>query len=161
MKGWEPFVCLQPLYNLLDRGIEYELAPICQNEGLGVIPWSPLRGGWLSGKYRRGMTAPPEGTRVDAATRQGWSESWDAYDNEHTWAVLDALFAVAQEAGKTPAQVALQWILRRPGVTAPIIGARNLQQLEDDLGAIGWNLTDDQLNRLNEISAPQKNYPYW
>ncbi len=160
MKGWEPFVCLQPLYNLLDRGIEYELVSICQNEGLGIIPWSPLRGGWLSGKYRRGMSAPPEGTRVDAATRQGWSESWDAYDNEHTWTVLDALFAIAQEAGKTPAQVALQWILRRPGVTAPIVGARNLQQLDDDLGAIGWSLTDEQLNRLNNASAPQKIYPY-
>jgi len=160
-RGWEPFVSLQPLYNLLDRGIEYELVPICQNEGLGIIPWSPLRGGWLSGKYRRGMTAPPEGTRVEIASKQGWSESWDAYGNEHTWSVLDALFSVAQEAGKTPAQVALQWLLRRPGVTAPIVGARTLQQLEDDLGAIGWTMADEHLSRLNEASAPQKIYPYW
>jgi aryl-alcohol dehydrogenase-like predicted oxidoreductase len=159
--GWEPFVCLQPLYNLLDRGIEYELVPICQNEGLGIIPWSPLRGGWLSGKFRRGMTAAPEGTRIEIATKQGWSESWDTYDNEHTWSVLDALFSVAQESGKTPAQVALQWLLRRPGITAPIVGARNLQQLEDDLGAIGWMLEDEHLKRLNEVSAPQKIYPYW
>jgi aryl-alcohol dehydrogenase-like predicted oxidoreductase len=161
LRGWEPFVCLQPLYNLLDRGLEYELAPICQNEGLGMIPWSPLRGGWLTGKFRRGMTAAPEGTRIETATRQGWSESWDAYDNEHTWSVLDALFSVAQESGKTPAQVALQWLLRRPGVTAPIVGARNVQQLEDDLGAIGWTMADEHLNRLNEVSAPQKIYPYW
>lgn len=161
MKGWEPFVCLQPLYNLLDRGVEYELVPICRNEGLGIIPWSPLRGGWLSGKFRRGMTAPPEGTRIEAATRQGWSESWDTYDNEHTWAVLDALLAVAQVCGKTPAQVALQWLLARPGVTAPIVGARNLQQLEDDLGAVGWTLPDEHLDRLNTVSAPQKMYPYW
>ncbi len=161
MKGWEPFVCLQPLYNLLDRGVEYELASICHNEGMGMIPWSPLRGGWLSGKYRRGMTTPPEGTRVDAATRQGWSEGWDAYDNEHTWSVLDALFAASQETGKTPAQVALQWLLQRPGVTAPIIGARNLQQLEDDLGAVGWSLPKETLDHLNEVSAPQKMYPYW
>jgi aryl-alcohol dehydrogenase-like predicted oxidoreductase len=160
-KGWEPFSCLQPLYNLLDRGIEYELTSICQNEGLGIIPWSPLRGGWLSGKYRRGMTAPPEGTRVDTATKQGWSESWDTYDNEHTWSVLDALLAVAHETGKTPAQAALRWLLQRPGVTAPIIGARNLQQLEDDLGAVGWDLSEEQLGRLNEISTPQKVYPYW
>jgi len=159
-KGWEPFSCLQPLYNLLDRGVEYELVTICQNEGLGIIPWSPLRGGWLSGKYRRGMTAPPEGTRIDTATRQGWAESWDVYDNEHTWAVLDALFAVAQESGKTPAQVALQWLLQRPGVTAPIVGARNIRQLEDDLGSIGWNLSDEHLERLDYVSAPQKNYPY-
>jgi aryl-alcohol dehydrogenase-like predicted oxidoreductase len=161
MRGWEPFVCLQPLFNLLDRGIEYELVPICQNEGLGIIAWSPLRGGWLSGKFRRGMTAAPEGTRIETATRLGWSENWDTYDNEHTWSVLDALVGVAQESGKTPAQVALQWLLQRPGVTAPIIGARNLQQLEDDLGAIGWSLADEHLNRLNEVSAPQKIYPYW
>jgi aryl-alcohol dehydrogenase-like predicted oxidoreductase len=161
MRGWEPFVCLQPLFNLLDRGIEYELVPICQNEGLGIIAWSPLRGGWLSGKFRRGMTAAPEGTRIETATKLGWSENWDTYDNEHTWSVLDALVGVAQESGKTPAQVALQWLLQRPGVTAPIIGARNLQQLEDDLGAIGWSLADEHLNRLNEVSAPQKIYPYW
>jgi len=161
MRGWEPFVCLQPLYNLLDRGIEYELVPICQNEGLGIITWSPLRGGWLSGKFHRGMTAAPEGTRIETATRLGWSENWDTYDNEHTWSVLDALLGAAQESGKTPAQVALQWLLQRPGVTAPIIGARNLQQLEDDLGAIGWTLTDEHLKRLNEASAPQKIYPYW
>jgi aryl-alcohol dehydrogenase-like predicted oxidoreductase len=161
MSRWEPFVCLQPLYNLLDRGIEYELVPICQNEGLGIITWSPLRGGWLSGKFRRGMTAAPEGTRIETATKLGWSENWDTYDNEHTWSVLDALLGVAQESGKTPAQVALQWLLQRPGVTAPIIGARNLQQLEDDLGAIGWTLADEHLNRLNEVSAPQKIYPYW
>jgi aryl-alcohol dehydrogenase-like predicted oxidoreductase len=161
MSRWEPFVCLQSLYNLLDRGIEYELVPICQNEGLGIITWSPLRGGWLSGKFRRGMTAAPEGTRIETATKLGWSENWDTYDNEHTWSVLDALLGVAQESGKTPAQVALQWLLQRPGVTAPIIGARNLQQLEDDLGAIGWTLADEHLNRLNEVSAPQKIYPYW
>ena len=161
MRRWEPFVCLQPLYNLLDRGIEYELVPICQNEGLGIITWSPLRGGWLSGKFHRGMTAAPEGTRIETATRLGWSENWDTYDNEHTWSVLDALLGAAQESGKTPAQVALQWLLQRPGVTAPIIGARNLQQLEDDLGAIGWTLTDEHLKRLNEASAPQKIYPYW
>jgi aryl-alcohol dehydrogenase-like predicted oxidoreductase len=94
--GWEPFVCLQPLYNLLDRHIELELLPVCQNEGLGVIPWSPLRGGWLTGKYRRGMTAPPEGSRVQSATEQGWSEAWEVYDNERTWSVLDELFAVAE-----------------------------------------------------------------
>jgi aryl-alcohol dehydrogenase-like predicted oxidoreductase len=160
-RGWEPFVCLQPLYNLLDRGIEYELLSICQNEGLGMIPWSPLRGGWLSGKFRRGMKAPPDGTRIETATKQGWSESWDTYDNEHTWEVLDALFAAAQELGKSPAQVAIRWLLQRPGVTAPIVGARNLTQLEDDLGAVGWELPGGHLSRLNEVSAPQKIYPYW
>jgi aryl-alcohol dehydrogenase-like predicted oxidoreductase len=158
--GWEPFTCLQPLYNLLDRSVEWELLPVCQNEGLGVIPWSPLRGGWLSGKFRRGMTAPPEGTRVKIAEEQGWSESWSTYNNEHTWSVLDTLFAVAEDAGKTPAQVALNWLLQRPGVTAPIIGARTLEQLTGNLGASGWLLNNDQMARLTSISERSLPYPY-
>jgi aryl-alcohol dehydrogenase-like predicted oxidoreductase len=158
--GWEPFTCLQPLYNLLDRETEWELLPVCQNEGLGVIPWSPLRGGWLSGKFRRGMTAPPEGSRIKTAEEQGWSEAWNLYDNEHTWSVLDTLFAVAEEVGKTPAQVAINWLLQRPGVTAPIIGARTLEQLEDNLGASGWSLDDKQMARLTQVSERQLPYPY-
>lgn len=158
--GWEPFSCLQPLYNLLDRSIEWELLPVCRTEGLGVIPWSPLRGGWLSGKYRRGMTAPPEGTRVDTAEKEGWGEAWSIYDNEHTWGVLDALFEAAEEASKTPAQVALNWVLHRPGVTAPILGVRTLAHLEDNLGASGWSLNEEQLDRLNQASAMRPPYPY-
>ena len=159
-RGWEPFCCLQPLYNLLDRSAEWELLPVCANEGLGVIPWSPLRGGWLSGKYRRGMAAPLEGTRIWEAERHGWSESWSRYNNERTWSVLDTLFAVADEVKKTPAQVALRWLLQRPGVTAPIIGARTIEQLEDNLGAVGWELSQEQMERLNQVSAVQLPYPY-
>jgi aryl-alcohol dehydrogenase-like predicted oxidoreductase len=151
--GWQPFVCLQPLYNLLDRWIEWEHLPMCQAEGIGVIPWSPLRGGWLSGRYRRGMQAPPEGSRVEAATRAGWSESWTAYAGERTWETLDALFAVAEEAGKTPAQTALNWLLCNPAVTAPIVGARTLAHLEENLGAAGWRLTPEQKQRLDQASA--------
>jgi aryl-alcohol dehydrogenase-like predicted oxidoreductase len=158
--GWEPFVCLQPQYNLLERAIEWEVLPVCQNEGLGVIPWSPLRGGWLSGKYRRGMTAPPEGTRVKAAEEQGWSESWSAYNNDRTWHILDTLFAVAEQIGKTPAQVALNWVLLRPGVTAPIIGARTMEQLEANLGTVGWALNQEQMDKLNQASEPLRSYPY-
>ncbi len=158
--GWEPFSCLQPLYNLLDRSIEWELLPICQNEGVGVIPWSPLRGGWLSGKYRRGMTAPPEGSRVETAEKRGWSEAWSIYDNERTWRVLDALFEVAEETGKTPAQVALNWLLHRPGVTAPILGVRTMAHLADNLGATGWSLSEEQLTKLNQASDQRLPYPY-
>jgi aryl-alcohol dehydrogenase-like predicted oxidoreductase len=158
--GWEPFSCLQPLYNLLDRDSEWELIPICRNEGLGVIPWSPLRGGWLSGKYRRGMQAPPEGTRIKTASEQNWSESWNAYNNEHTWTVVDTLLAVAEELGKTPAQIALRWVLQRPGITAPIVGTRTLAQLEDNLGAVGWSLSDEQMERLNQASEKTLPYPY-
>jgi aryl-alcohol dehydrogenase-like predicted oxidoreductase len=158
--GWEKFVCLQPLYNLLDRETEWELIPICQNEGLGIIPWSPLRGGWLSGRFHRGMSAPPEGTRVEQAEREGWSESWKLYNNEATWTVIDALFAVSQESGKTPAQVALNWLLQRPGVSAPIIGARSMQQFEDNMGSIGWALNADQMDCMNKASEKRLPYPY-
>jgi aryl-alcohol dehydrogenase-like predicted oxidoreductase len=158
--GWEPFSCLQPQYNLLCRSTEWELIPVCQNEGLGVIPWSPLKGGWLSGKYQRGMTAAPKGSRVEIAEEKGWSESWSAYNNEHTWTVLDALFAVAEDVGKTPAQVALNWLLQRPGVTAPIIGARTMAQLEDNLKASGWSLNEEQMAQLNQAGELTLPYPY-
>jgi aryl-alcohol dehydrogenase-like predicted oxidoreductase len=158
--GWEKFVSLQPLYNLLDRSLEWELIPVCLNEGLGVIPWSPLRGGWLSGKYRRGMSGPPEGTRVEIADKEGWSESWSRYNNEQTWQVIDALLAVAEEVEKTPAQVALNWLLQRPGVTAPIIGARTMTHLEDNLGATGWTLSEDQMARLTAAGDQPLPYPY-
>jgi aryl-alcohol dehydrogenase-like predicted oxidoreductase len=158
--GWEPFASLQPLYNLLDRAIEWELLPVCQNEGVGVIPWSPLRGGWLTGKYRRGMQAPPQGTRVDTATEKGWSEKWDEYANERTWKLIDLLLETAEHLEKTPAQVALNWVLHRPGITAPIIGARNLAQLEDNLGAAGWQMPDEAHERLEDASIMEMPYPY-
>lgn len=158
--GGEPFSCLQPLYNLLDRSIEWELLPVCEAEGVGVIPWSPLRGGWLSGKYRRGMTAPPPNTRIEEAEKQGWSESWALYANERTWNVIDTLLAIAAEVEKTPAQVALNWLLCKPAVTAPIIGARTMAHLEDNLGGTGWSLTSEQVNRLDQASALPLPYPY-
>jgi aryl-alcohol dehydrogenase-like predicted oxidoreductase len=158
--GVETFVSLQPLYNLLDRSTEWELIPISLNEGLGVIPWSPLRGGWLTGKYRRGMENPPEGTRIAIAESRGWSESWSAYNIERTWTVIDELLAVAEEAEKEPPQVALRWLVQRPGVTAPIIGARNMSQLESNLGAAGWELTPAQMERLTAVSEVEPPYPY-
>jgi aryl-alcohol dehydrogenase-like predicted oxidoreductase len=159
-RGWEPFVSLQPQYNLLCRTTEWELIPISLNEGLGVIPWSPLRGGWLSGKFHRGMSAPPPGSRIEVAEQKGWSERWSAYNNEYTWRVLDALHAVSKQAGKTPAQVAINWLLRKPGVTAPIIGARNLAQLEGNLGSTGWELSPEQVKALDDASEYPLVYPY-
>jgi aryl-alcohol dehydrogenase-like predicted oxidoreductase len=159
-RGWEPFVCLQPQYNLLTRTPEWEILPVCQAEGLGVIPWSPLRGGWLSGKFRRGMQGPPVDSRIAIADQKGWGERWSVYNNETTWKVLDALFTVAEEANRTPAQVAINWLLQRPAVTAPIIGARTLAQLEANLGAAGWSLTGPQMERLNRASDPGLPYPY-
>ncbi len=159
--GWEPFTCLQAQYNLLTRSMEWELTDVCLNEGLGVIPWSPLRGGWLSGKFHRGMAAPPAESRVETASKMGWSESWQNYNNETTWKILDVLLAVAGEINKSPAQVALRWLMQRPEVTAPIIGARTMEQLKDNLGSIDWELDGEHLRRLTEVSDPGKPYPYW
>ena len=124
------------------------------------MPWSPLRGGWLSGKYRRGMQAPPAGSRIEAATIKGRGEAWDNYNNEKTWQVVDALLAVAEEANKTPSQVALNWLLQRPGVTAPILGPRTLEQLKENIAASGWALTADQMARLNQASDYGLPSPY-
>jgi len=159
---WEPISCLQPLYNLLDRETEWELIPICLKEGLGMIPWSPLRGGWLSGKFRRGMTMPEVDTRIKKTeqTEHAWTEEWENYNHEATWKVVDALLDVAQQIGKSPAQVALNWLLQRPGVTAPIIGARTLPQLEDNLGAVGWWLDSEHMERLEKVSSKKLPYPY-
>jgi len=159
--GWEPFTCLQALYNLLDRDVEYELMHVVRNEGLGMIPWSPLRGGWLGGRYKRGMNAPVAGTRIEIASEKGWSETFERYNNERTWTVIDTIAAIAKETSKTSAQIALNWLLRRPGVTGPIIGARNMKQLDDNLGATGWALSDDQAKRLTAASErADLPYPY-
>ena len=158
--GWERFVCLQPQYNLLCRSTEWELIPLSLREGLGIIPWSPLRGGWLSGKFKRGMTAPPEGSRIELAEKKDWGEKWSAYNNEGTWRTLDALHEVAASVDRSPAQVAINWLLQKPGVTAPIIGARRIQQLESNLGSTGWVLSPDQVAKLDDASEIPLPYPY-
>lgn len=155
--GWEPFVSLQPCYNLLVRAIEWELIPVCRQEGLGVMPFSPLAKGWLSGRFRRGMAEPPADSRIAAAAGR---MRWDEFGTEPTWTVLDALHGVAAETGHTPAQVALNWLLDAPGVTAPIISARTPQQLDDNLGAAGWSLDPAQRARLDEASTRPAPYPY-
>lgn len=158
--GWEAFVSLQPLYNLLDRSIEWEILELAEAEGLGVIPWSPLRGGWLTGRYRRGMAAPPEGTRVYEAEKHGWSESWSRYNNERTWQIIDSLLAVAERNGKHPAQIALNWLKDKRGVTAPIIGARSMDQMSINLGSTGWSLSAEDRALLDKNSDLPGPYPY-
>lgn len=158
--GWATYAALQPLYNLLDRETEWELIPVCRNEGLGVVPWSPLRAGWLSGRFARGMDAPPAETRIAQAGDRGFIESWENYATERTWRVLDEAHAVAAETGRTVAQVAVRWLLQAPGVTAPIIGPRTFEHYTDNLGAIGWALTPDQTARLDRASDKPKVYPY-
>ncbi|ACY19006.1 aldo/keto reductase [Haliangium ochraceum] len=159
-RGWEAFVSLQPQYNLLCRSPEWELLPVCAAEGLGVLPWSPLRGGWLAGGFRRGMNAPPAGSRIEKASAMGWGERWSAHANEHTWSVLDTLHAIAHETGKSVAQIALKWVSGQPGVTAPIIGVRTPEHLEDNLGAIGWELEPSHREALDRVSHITPPYPH-
>jgi aryl-alcohol dehydrogenase-like predicted oxidoreductase len=155
--GWARFDCLQPEYSLLVRSPEWELLPLCRDEGIGVIPWSPLAGGWLTGKYRRDQPPPPE-SRVGRADR--WDDLPEQRENEQTWQIVDALCEIAEAAGKTPAQVALNWVLHKPGVTAPIFGARTMAQLEANLGSMGWALSLDDVAKLDAASAIPLPSPY-
>ena len=157
MQGWVRFDCLQPEYSLLVRSTEWELLPLCRSEGIGVICWSPLAGGWLTGKYRRGQPPPP-GSRVGRADR--WDDLPEQRESERTWSMIDALIEISESLGKTPAQVALNWLLRQPGVTAPILGARTPAQLEDNLGSVGWALSVDEMTKLNAASHISLPSPY-
>ena len=156
--GFERFVCLQPQYSLVERNVEYEILPVCEEGGLGVIPWSPLGGGFLSGKYRRGEE-PPEGSRISEAV-ESMEEYWDRRATERNWRVLDVVGEIAEATGKSYSQIALNWLLRQPTVTAPILGVRTMKQLEDNLGAAGWELDEDQVRRLSEAGAPEDTYPH-
>lgn len=156
--GLERFVCLQPQYSLIERNIEREILPACLEEGLGVIPWSPLGGGFLSGKYRRDAR-PPEDSRIAGA--EEWQEEyWDRRATERNWNTLDVVGSISEATGKSYAQISLNWLLRQPAVTAPILGVRTPEQLEDNLGATGWELDDNQVENLSEASAPEDTYPY-
>jgi aryl-alcohol dehydrogenase-like predicted oxidoreductase len=157
MHGWARFDCLQPEYSLLVRSTEWELLPLCRAEGIGVICWSPLAGGWLTGKYRRDQPPPPD-SRVGRADR--WDDLPEQRETERTWQIVDALVEIAEARGKTPGQVALNWLLRQPGVTAPIFGARTLEQLEQNLGSVGWTLTPDELATLTTASDIPLPSPY-
>ncbi len=148
------FDCLQPQYSLIVRDIEHEILPVCREEGLGVIPWSPLAGGFLTGKYSR-EDAPPEGTRMAA-----WSDTWERHATPEKFDIADEVARISESRGKSASQVAYNWVKDRPGVTSPIIGARNLQQLEDNLGATGWSLEQQELDALEELSQLPYAYPY-
>lgn len=153
-------VTVQPQYNLLSRAIEWEVVPACQAAGLGLLPWSPLASGWLTGKYRR--DAPPEpGTRLAEGADEGmriWNERGHL---EHNWRVLDAVRKVADGRGVPPAQVAIAWVLARPAVSSVILGARTLEQLEGNLAAADLALAREETALLDEASDPgAPDYPY-
>jgi aryl-alcohol dehydrogenase-like predicted oxidoreductase len=156
-RAWARFDCLQPEYSLLVRSTEWELLPLCRSEGIGVICWSPLAGGWLTGKYRRDQPPPPD-SRVGRADR--WDDLPEQRESERTWRIIDALLHISQARGKAPSQVALNWLLRQPGVTAPIIGARNMTQLEENLGSVDWALSAEELAELDQASQIPLPSPY-
>jgi aryl-alcohol dehydrogenase-like predicted oxidoreductase len=150
----ERYVAFQAQYSLVVRDIEREHVPLCRKYGLGILPWSPLAGGFLSGKLTRDQP-PPAGTRLEQ-----WKERRAAFDTDRNWHILDTLMAVASELGATPSQVALAWCLQRPGVTSVIFGARSLEQLEDNLKAAALELPAPLVQRLDEASAFPLGYPY-
>jgi aryl-alcohol dehydrogenase-like predicted oxidoreductase len=152
--GRVPFVSQQIHYTLQAREAEYELVPISLDQGLGILVWSPLAGGWLSGKFRRGAT--PEGARHSG----GWREP-PIYDEERLYRIIDVLVAIADARGVSGAQVALAWLIGRAGVTSIVMGGRTEAQFADNLAAADLKLTDEERARLDAVSAPPLNYPYW
>jgi aryl-alcohol dehydrogenase-like predicted oxidoreductase len=154
VQNLERFVSLQAQYSLIERSLEREHVPICREHGLGILPWSPLGGGFLTGKYTRDQ-APDSGTRLGEK-----EQFWKQTDTEQNWEILDALREVADQADASPAQVALHWLTRRPQVTSVIFGARTMEQLEENLEAAELDLSDEAIARLDEVSAPDYGYPY-
>ena len=158
--GYTAPVTLQPQYNLLMRDIEHEIVPAALDSGMGLLPWSPLGGGWLSGKYQRNQT-PTGATRLGENPKRGM----EAYDprnaREQTWQIIEALAAIAKERGVSSAQIALAWVADQPAVTSVILGARTREQLADNLAASALTLTSGELATLDAVSKPDMSeYPY-
>ncbi|MGO4263022.1 aldo/keto reductase [Lysobacter sp. TAB13] len=153
--GWSRYVAHQAYYSLIGRDYEWELMPLALDQGVGAVVWSPLGWGRLTGKIRRGQPLP-ETSRLHVTGDMG-----PPVQDEYLYKVVDALDEVAQETGKTIPQIALNWLLQRPTVATVVIGARNEEQLKQNLGAVGWNLTAGQVAKLDAASATAKAYPYW
>ena len=153
--GYPRYVANQTYYSLVGRDYEHELMPLGLDQGLGAIVWSPLGWGRLTGKIRRGQPLP-ETSRLHKTADAG-----PPLENDYVYTVVDALLAIAEETGRSVPQIALNWLLQRPTVSSVIVGARNEEQLRQNLGAVGWNLTPDQVARLDAASARPAPYPYW
>lgn len=151
--GWERFAAYQPQYSLVVRDIEEEVIPVCQLKGIGVVVWSPLGGGFLTGKYQPGQRTV-EGTRSE----EGWAYP-QRYFAQNADESLAALLDVAKELDRSPAQVATRWVLDQPAITSAIVGARTLEQARDNFSAGGWTLPADALQRLNDVSELPQRYP--
>jgi aryl-alcohol dehydrogenase-like predicted oxidoreductase len=158
--GLAPIATLQPQYNLLVREIEFELTDVCENENIGILPWSPLAGGWLTGKYRRDEV-PTGPSRLGDDPERGMEAYGPRNSQERTWQVIDAVRKIAEARGVSMAQVALAWTADRPAVTSVILGARTVEQLDDNLAAAGLHLSEEETQLLDEASEPiVGDYPY-
>ncbi len=153
--GWTRYAAHQAFYSLVGREYEWELMPLALDQKIGTIVWSPLASGVLSGKMRRNQPAP-EGSRVQQIGSEG-----SRIPDEKVYEIVDVLDEIAEETGKSVAQIALNWLLQRPTVASIIVGARNEEQLKNNLGAVGWNLTTEQVSRLDQASEMPRIYPYW
>jgi aryl-alcohol dehydrogenase-like predicted oxidoreductase len=153
-KNLASFVTLQAQYSLVSRELEREHVPVCRTQGIGILPWSPLAAGFLTGKYSKGQSAPA-GTRLEK-----WKDRMAGFDNERNWRILEAVRAIASELGTTPAAVSLAWLLKQPQVSSVIFGARDVKQLEDNVKAEDVTLSDSQVKALDEASAFDLGYPY-
>ncbi len=153
--GYPRYVANQTYYSLIGRDYEWELMPLGLDQGVGAVVWSPLGWGRLTGKIRRGQPLPTQ-SRLHAT-----ADSGPPVADEHVYKIVDALDEIAAETGKTLPQVALNWLLQRPTVSTVVIGARNEEQLKQNLGAVGWNLTKEQVAKLDAASAVTLPYPYW
>lgn len=155
--GYPRYVAHQAYYSMIGRDYEWELMPLGVDQQVGAVVWSPLGWGRLTGKIRRGAPLPKESRLQSSVVAQGGPQVSD----EYLYGVVDALDGVAEETGKSVPQIALNWLLTRPTVATLVIGARNEEQLRDNLGAIGWSLTPEQIKKLDAASAAQFAYPYW
>ena len=153
--GYPRYIAHQAYYSLIGRDYEWELMPLGLDQGVGAVVWSPLGWGRLTGKIRRGQPLPASSRLHKTA------EAGPPVEDEYLYKVVEVLDAVAEETGKTVPQVALNWLLQRPTVATVVVGARNEEQLRQNLGAVGWNLTADQVKRLDEVSKRPQAYPYW
>lgn len=154
--GWEKFMTLEAMYSLTCRWLELELIPACLDQGVPILAYSPLHGGLLSGKYRRGKPWP-EDTRI--STQPDVADKWP-YDKKTLFGIVDELSKIAQEHQATVSQAAINWVLQKPGICSAIIGVRTLNQLDDNLGAMTWRLTEDEMARLDKLTEPERQNPY-
>jgi len=155
--GWSRYVGHQAYYSLVGRDYEWELMPLGLDQGVGALVWSPLGWGRLTGKIRRGQPLPKD-SRLQSKVA---AEAGPQPEEEYLYTVVDALDEVAKETGKTVPQIALNWVLGRPSVSTVIIGARNEEQLRQNIGAVGWKLTAKQIEKLDAASELPRAYPYW